>query len=99
MVLTTFPDAATAERALDALIERRLAACAQTFPIQSTYRWKGEVRRDPEILALVKTRAALYPELEAVLRSLHPYETPEIVLVPISAGWPAYLRWIDEETG
>ena len=98
VALTTFPDAAVAARILDGLLENRLAACVQTLPVQSAYRWKGAVNRDAEVLALIKTKAALYPEVEAFIRAAHPYETPEIVFLPFAAGLPAYLGWIAAET-
>ena len=98
VVLTTFPDAAAAAPILDGLLEARLAACVQTLPIQSAYRWKGAVNRDSEILALIKTKTALYPEVEAFLKARHPYETPEILLIPVAAGLAAYLQWIGAET-
>jgi periplasmic divalent cation tolerance protein len=98
VVLTTFPDAGVAAQVVDGLLERRLAACVQTVPIQSTYRWKGAVQREAEVLALAKIRIARYPEVEAYIRSVHSYEIPEIILLPIAAGLPGYLRWIDDET-
>jgi periplasmic divalent cation tolerance protein len=98
LVLTTFPDPAAAAKVLDGLLESRLAACVQTLPIQSAYRWKGAVNRDNETLALIKTKTALYPEVEAYLKARHPYETPEIVLLPIAAGFAGYLQWIADET-
>ncbi len=99
VVMTTFPDAEGARRILDGLLENRLAACAQTMPIESAYRWKGEVRREPEVLALIKTKAALWPEVEAYIRERHPYETPEILRLPVAAGSAGYLAWIAGETG
>ncbi len=98
MVMTTFPDPEAARRIADGLLERHLAACVQTLPIQSAYRWKGAVHHEAEILALIKTRVALYPAVEAYLRSVHPYETPEIVLTPLTGGLLEYLGWIDSET-
>lgn len=98
IVLTTFPDEFVAARVLDGLLDKRLAACVQTLAIQSAYRWKGELRRDPEILALIKTRAALYSEVETFLRAHHPYEEPEILRVPVTGGSPGYLRWLAAET-
>ena len=95
---TTFPDSAAAAKILDGLLENRLAACVQTLPVQSAYRWKGAVNRDNEVLALIKTKTALYPEVEAFIRAAHPYETPEIVYLPFAAGLPAYLDWIAAET-
>lgn len=98
IVLTTFPDESAAARVLEGLLEKRLAACVQILPIQSAYRWEGELRRDPEILAQIKTRAALYPEVETFLRAHHPYEEPEILRVPVTGGSPGYLRWLAAET-
>ena len=98
IILTTFPDESAAGRVLDGLLEKRLAACVQTLPIQSAYRWQGDLRRESEILAQIKTRAALYSEVEAFLRAHHPYEEPEILRVPVSGGSPGYLRWLAAET-
>jgi len=98
IVLTTFPDESAASKVLGGLLEKRLAACVQTLPIQSAYRWEGELRRDPEILALIKTQAALYPEVETFLGAHHPYEEPEILRVPVTGGSPGYLRWLAAET-
>jgi periplasmic divalent cation tolerance protein len=98
VVMATFPDTASAAAVLDGLLESRLAACVQTMPIQSAYRWKGAVNRETEVLALIKTRVALYPEVEVFIKSRHPYETPEIVLMDIAAGFAGYLQWIGDET-
>ena len=98
MVLTTVAEPDVARRLADGLLEKRLAACVQTLPIHSAYRWTGAIQREPEILLLIKTKAALYPEVEAHLRANHPYETPEIVWLPIAAGFAGYLAWIDAET-
>ena len=98
IVLTTVATPEDARRLADGLLEKRLAACVQTLAIQSAYRWKGAVQREPEQLLLIKTRAALYPAVEAFLRANHAYETPEIVWLPIAAGSPDYLRWLAAET-
>ncbi|MGD9781891.1 MAG: divalent-cation tolerance protein CutA [Kiritimatiellia bacterium] len=98
IALATFPDPAAADEILGGLLEQRLAACAQTMPIHSAYRWRGAVNRNSEVLALIKTKAALYPEVEAFIRARHSYEVPEIVWLPIAAGSEKYLRWIGEET-
>ena len=98
IVLTTVATPEDARRLADGLLEKRLAACVQTLAIQSAYRWKGAVQREPEQLLLIKTRAARYPAVEAFLRANHAYETPEIVWLPIAAGSPDYLRWLAAET-
>lgn len=82
------------------LVEARLAACVQIIgPVRSVYRWQGQVERADEVLLSIKTRAALYPQVEAAIRELHSYEIPEIVALPVAAGLPAYLDWIAAETG
>ena len=98
IVLTTVATPDDARRLADGLLEKRLAACVQILAIQSAYRWKGAIQREPEQLLLIKTRAALWPAVEAHLRANHAYETPEIVWLPIAAGSPDYLRWLAAET-
>lgn len=98
VVLCTFPDLDQARQIGAALVERQVAACVNLLPgVESIYRWEGKVERAGEILALIKT--ACYPDLEAALRELHPYEVPEILALPIAAGLPAYLAWLAEATG
>jgi periplasmic divalent cation tolerance protein len=96
-VTTTVATQADAERIAAALVEERLAACVQVAgPIISAYRWQGAIERATEWYCHCKTTWARYPALEARLRELHPYETPEIIALPIVAGSPAYLAWIEE---
>jgi periplasmic divalent cation tolerance protein len=98
-VSTTVEKKEDAERIARTLVETRMAACVQVIgPIRSTYWWKGKVEEAGEWLCMMKTREELYPDLEASLRALHPYEVPEIVAVPVVEGSEPYLRWIDEET-
>ncbi len=99
LVLTNAPDAEAAERIARHLVEHRLAACVnQLAPCRSTYRWNGAVEEAEEIPLLIKTTAARYPELEAALRALHPYELPELIAVGIERGLPGYLAWVADET-
>ncbi len=80
------------------LVERRLAACAQILgPIASTYWWKGKIETTEEWACIAKSRLDAYPELEAAIREVHPYETPEIIATPIVAGSRDYLDWIGQE--
>jgi periplasmic divalent cation tolerance protein len=96
-VTTTLPDEQSAERIAVAMVEERLAACAQVLgPVSSTYRWQGEVERAWEWYCNLKTSAARLPELQRRLRELHPYETPEIIAVPIVQGDADYLKWMEE---
>lgn len=95
LVLCTAPDTGTARRIASALVEYRLAACVNLISgIESIYRWEGKVQSDAEVLLMIKARAADYPLLETRIRALHPYELPEIIAVPLSAGLPAYLEWV-----
>jgi periplasmic divalent cation tolerance protein len=66
----------------------------QMLPIDSVYRWKGAVVEEGEILLLVKIAAERYAEVQAEILAGHPYETPEVVLLPVAAGLPAYLEWL-----
>lgn len=96
IVMTTYADPDMGKRLIDALLAGRLAACVQALPITSYYHWKGAVAADAEYLLLIKTRTALYAQVEACIRAHHAYEVPEIVQVPITAGSAAYLGWIDD---
>ncbi|HSD61843.1 MAG TPA: divalent-cation tolerance protein CutA [Burkholderiales bacterium] len=99
LVITNLPDRDSALGVAEQLVTERLAACVNMLgECTSVYRWKGEMERAAEVTLLIKTRAALYPRVEAAIRALHPYELPEIVAVPISAGLPGYLQWIAAET-
>ena len=64
----------------------------------SVYRWQGQMEGATEVPVLIKTLTRHYAKLEQLIKSMHPYELPEIIAVPISNGLPAYLKWIDEET-
>ncbi|WP_405144783.1 divalent-cation tolerance protein CutA [Sphaerisporangium sp. NBC_01403] len=80
-------------------VSARLAACVQIVgPVTSTYRWKGAVETAEEYLLLIKTTRERSAELAEHIRREHPYETPEIISLPVEGGLPAYLHWIDEET-
>ena len=73
----------------------RLAACANIIPaVESIYRWEGNLERANETLVMFKIAAAHYDSFEARLKSLHPYDVPELVALPVAAGLPDYLRWV-----
>lgn len=99
VVLTTCPDEATAARIATELIDSRLAACVTRQPVHSTYRWQGRIENEPEVLLVIKTLNSRFPDLEIRLKSLHPYEVPEIIALPIAAGSNAYLSWLSAEVG
>jgi periplasmic divalent cation tolerance protein len=84
-----------AARLADILVVARLAACVQILPeIESVYHWKGNVERAAEVLLLAKTTQPNFAALEAMVRSLHSYETPEIIALPITASSVPYLEWL-----
>jgi periplasmic divalent cation tolerance protein len=97
IVLTTLgldTDAAILARTL---VEERLAACVNVLPpMISIYRWKGVVAQDREQQLIIKTAAERVPALEARLRTLHPYEVPEFLVIPLAGGSHAYLTWLRE---
>ena len=100
VVLVTAASADEAARLGRTLVEERLAACANVVgPIRSIYRWQGAITRDDEHLLLIKTTAARYAALEARVLSLHAYENPEVIAVPVEQGAAGYLEWIKDVTG
>lgn len=89
------PDEEVASYLAHELVDRRLAACVQVVgPIRSVYRWDGAVEDERELLLIVKTTRDRIEEIEALLRTDHPYEVPELVAVPIVAGGRDYLEWL-----
>ncbi|MEV6347210.1 divalent-cation tolerance protein CutA [Actinoplanes sp. NPDC051851] len=97
--VTTIDSREVAEALARGAVQARLAACAQVSgPIRSTYRWEGAVETAEEWQITLKTTTDRYPALAEYLRAHHGYETPEIILLPILAGDPAYLAWITTET-
>lgn len=99
LVITNLPDAQAAGQLARRLIEARVAACVnQLAPCTSTYRWQGGIETATEVPLLIKTTRTAYPRLEQLIRAAHPYELPEIIAVPVTAGLPAYLDWVSRET-
>ncbi len=95
LVFVTAPDTETAAQLGRTLVEERLAACANILPgLRSIYRWQGAVHDDGEVLMLIKTTDAAQARLTQRILALHPYDTPEVIAVPIVAGADANLRWL-----
>ena len=80
------------------VIEEKLAACVKAFPVNSTYRWEGQTQIDSEWQLIIKTQRARFEALADRILSLHSYDTPEIVALPIEAGYRPYLSWIQQST-
>jgi periplasmic divalent cation tolerance protein len=100
LALSTCPDEATARRLAHALVSERLATCVNRLPgVTSTYFWDGRLQDDPEILLIIKTTAARQAELQARLKALHPYELPELVVLPVCGGNEPYLQWVRSGVG
>jgi len=99
IVITTTPNTAVANKIAHALVERKLAACVNVLAgCTSVYRWKDKIDTSQEVPLLIKTRAAIYADVEAAIRSLHPYELPEIIAVPVEHGSAEYLEWVNAST-
>lgn len=98
VVYATFPNLKTAQKIIQGLITKKLAACGNIFKLSSIYTWQGKIEKSPEYGALIKTRMSHYKRVEAYIKKLHPYTVPEIISWPIERGLPLYLRWIEKET-
>ena len=99
VVCTTLSAKASVEMFAETLVAERLAACVNVFAeMESVYRWKGAIERDRERQVLIKTTAERLPALEARLRALHPYEVPELLVLPVIGGSERYLAWLRDST-
>jgi periplasmic divalent cation tolerance protein len=99
LVLSNLPSREAAEKLAADLLAKHLAACVNILaPCRSVYRWKDAIQHDEEHPMLIKTTRERYPELEAAIRAGHPYDLPEIIALPVVAGLPAYLEWVESET-
>ena len=97
-VFTTTERKEDAKKIARDLVENRVVACAQVMgPISSTYRWKGKIEEEEEWLCILKSREDCYKKLEERIRSIHPYEEPEILALSIVKGSRGYLEWMDRQ--
>lgn len=95
IVLTHVPDAAVAADIARALVGNRLAACVNIgAPTESIYHWHGRIETANEVPLAVKTRSGLYRNVEAAIRDIHPYDTPEIIAIPVVDGDARFLEWV-----
>ncbi len=98
MVVTTAPDRREAETLAEGILGRRLAACVQMADIRSYFLWEGSLQKENEVVLSIKTTEKRYAALEAYIREYHPYDVPEIIKLPVTAGLPGYLDWLDSST-
>ena len=98
MAYVTAPERTTARKIARTIVERRLAACANFWPVESVYRWKGALEGTREFVIVFKTRERLLRRLIAEVRRIHPDEVPCIVSYPMGPALPEYLDWVDTET-
>ena len=97
LAISTFPDAETASRIAQTLVEEKVAACANLIPaVHSIYRWKEKIEAAGEVLVLFKTTEDRQAAFDQKLRSLHPYEVPELLFIKVDSGSPDYLRWVSD---
>jgi|HubBroStandDraft_5_1064220.scaffolds.fasta_scaffold1130548_1 periplasmic divalent cation tolerance protein len=97
-IMTTVAPGEDAARIAEMLLRDRLAACVQEITIRSRYRWKDEIRCEPEVLLLIKTARDRAEAAVTAIRKIHPYELPEIIMLPIVGGLADYMTWINVET-
>ena len=97
-VESTCPNEEEAAKLAQEILTARLGACVHISPIQSRYHWQGEIASDQESKLTIKTRAALYPKLEALILVLHSYDVPQIIATEITGINPTYAAWLEEET-
>jgi periplasmic divalent cation tolerance protein len=97
-VYVTCQNGAEARKIADLVVKKRLAACANWFPVRSIYWWRGKMERASETALVLKTTAGKVKPLIAAIKAAHSYEVPCIEALPILDGNPDYLKWIREET-
>ena len=95
LALSTFPDLETARRISNQLVTEKFAACANILPaVESIYRWKEKIETAGEVVVFFKTTPDRQKAFQEKLRSLHPYDVPEIIFVSVTNGLPEYLGWV-----
>lgn len=98
LVYVTTTNEKEAGKIAEILVEEKLGACANIFPIRSIYRWNGKVQRDEEVGMFIKTKAELVEKIIKRVKELHSYEVPCIISLPIEKGYINFLKWIDKST-
>jgi periplasmic divalent cation tolerance protein len=99
MLFSTTPDLLLAKRIAHILVEEKLAACVQLQPsLLSIYEWQGQMQGEQEVGLIIKTSQKIYKKTMNRIVQLHPYEVPEIVVLPIKDGHQPYLKWVNQQT-
>ena len=99
IVLITTPDLKTARVLARAALSARLITCANLVPkIESHYRWQGKIESSAEVLLVLKTQKSKLAALEKLILARHPYDTPEFLVLPVSAGSEKYLEWLAQNS-
>jgi periplasmic divalent cation tolerance protein len=97
VIFSTAGNSEEASRIAEKLVSDRLVACVNIVPgIQSIYWWKDGVQKDQEVLMVMKTKKSKYQDVERAIKSLHSYEVPEIISIPLENGFEGYLKWIED---
>jgi periplasmic divalent cation tolerance protein len=96
IIITTAACEESAKKIAEVLVEKRLAACVQMFPVKSVYVWQGKVCKESEITLHIKSKASLFGMVSEAIKAHHSYQVPEIIQIPIADGSADYLKWIDE---
>lgn len=98
IILMTAPDAGEGERIAGSLLDEGVIACANIVPgVVSLYRWEGELKRDAEVLVVMKTWTTVESRAIALAQEIHPYEVPEILVLDVKGGAAPYLAWVEQE--
>jgi periplasmic divalent cation tolerance protein len=98
LVLVTVPNETAAQAIAQSILSAKLAACVNCFGVESCYLWEDSIQHEREVQLMIKTRHQLFPALSAKLTAIHPYDIPEIIVIPIVAGATPYLNWIRTST-
>jgi periplasmic divalent cation tolerance protein len=99
LIVTMVPETGVGEAIAEVLVSSKVAACVNIIGgATSCYRWKGKLQKDSEALLLVKTRTQLASRVQEIIEDIHPYELPEVVVLPITGGSERYLNWVVDET-
>lgn len=97
LILNTCPNKESASQVANTLVDKHLAACVNILPgLTSIYHWQGQIESAEEYLLIIKSTQSAFSDVQSAIREIHPYELPEVIAVPITAGLDSYLAWIGD---